>query len=101
MPGSPHKQTLRAMCGMCVGCFAVRMFLRLNGNRITAWLCGFSYVFPKNVRKNVRIFCTLRIITKKLPPAVGPRAYKKEDHEIPGSVNLEMNVSPYSFRNIS
>jgi hypothetical protein len=40
--------------GMLVVCSGIRMFLRLNKSRITAWLCGFSYVLQKNVRKNVR-----------------------------------------------
>lgn len=88
--------------GMPVVCFAVRMFLRLNGNRITAWLCGFSYVLRKNVSKNVSIFQKRKRKHKKIAPGMGGRGLsKKEDHEIPGSVNLEMNVSPYSFRNIS
>ena len=67
------------MCGMCVGCFAVRMFLRLNGNRITAWLCGFSYVFPKNVRKNVRIFQKRKRKHKKMAPGMGGRGLSKKE----------------------
>jgi len=65
------------MCGMCVGCFAVRMFLRLNENRITAWLCGFSYVSRKNVRKNVRIFQKRKRKHKKIAPGCGAEGIKK------------------------
>jgi hypothetical protein len=39
---------------MYAGINYIRMFLRLNKDRMTAWLCGFSYLSRKNVRKNVR-----------------------------------------------
>jgi hypothetical protein len=47
------------------------MFLRLKGNRITAWLCGFSYVLRKNVSKNVSESI------KKSPPAWAAEGIKK------------------------
>ena len=79
---------MRVWCvyGMPVVCFAVRMFLRLKGNRITAWLCGFSYVLRKNVSKNVSIFQKRKRKHKKIAPGMGGRGHtKKEDHEILGT----------------